>query len=70
MYITIVQHIQLGRIANNSIMQIVIVSPNRKMHKKKKESYGDSHPPLYCNEEEVEEFGSWNRIAEFHPQPS
>ena len=32
--IYIVQHIQLGIIANNSIMQIVIVSPNRKIDKK------------------------------------
>ena len=30
----IVQHIQLSIITNNSIMQVVIVLPNRKMQKK------------------------------------
>ena len=49
---------QLGMIANNSIMQNVIVLPNRKMQKKQKQSCGNSHPPLYCNdEEEVKRFG-------------
>ena len=56
-HVYIAQHIQLGISANNSIMQTVIVSPNRKVHRNRKSLVEvPTHPPLYCNEKEIEGF--------------
>jgi len=48
-------------IANNSIMQIVIVSKHEDTQEIKEFVEILTHPPLYCNEEEIKDLASEKR---------